>query len=153
MPSRNRMRVRPRSLPEMLLCFDIYTLQQTFGRIYAPLGFTYPQYLVMLVLWDADGLSVSDIGARVELDSGTLTPLIKRLEQAGRVVRQRDTRDERRVLVSLTDAGRALEAAAADIPDCVLAARGMSLEAVNDLRATLLQLRRSLNASVSSSPG
>lgn len=107
------------------LCFDLYSASLAMTKIYKPLlaklGLTYPQYVVMLVLWEADGLMVSEIGDRLFLDSGTLTPLLKRLESSGVLSRQRDAADERRVRVNLTPAGRALKKQAAEIPACVLA--------------------------------
>src|SRR5689334_24429696 len=88
------------------LCFAIYSTAHAFNRVYKPLldrlGLTYPQYLVMLVLWERDGLSVKEIGERLFLDSGTLTPLLKRLEVAHLVKRTRSAEDERQVLVALT---------------------------------------------------
>src|SRR6267143_6393446 len=94
------------------LCFAIYSTAHAFNRVYKPLlkrlGLTYPQYLVMLVLWERDGLPVRDIGERLFLDSGTLTPLLKRLETAGLVRRTRSTDDERQVLIDLTPQGQAL---------------------------------------------
>jgi MarR family transcriptional regulator, organic hydroperoxide resistance regulator len=103
------------------LCFAIYSASHAFTRAYRPhlepLGLTYPQYLVLLVLWDRDGLRVKEIGARLFLDSGTLTPLLKRLEALGYVRRLRDPRDERQVAITLTPSGRALKAKAASIPD------------------------------------
>ena len=91
------------------LCFAVYAAAHAFNRFYkpllVPLGLTYPQYLVLLVLWEADGQTVSGIGERLMLDSGTLTPLLKRLEAAGFVTRARSAHDERQVLVRLTDAG------------------------------------------------
>jgi len=85
-----------------------------------PLGLTYPQYLVMLVLWESDGVMVSEIGERLFLDSGTLTPLLKRLEAADLLTRVRDTQDERRVCIKLTAAGRELKKQAAGIPACIM---------------------------------
>src|SRR5580658_8232795 len=94
------------------LCFAIYSTAHAFNRVYKPLldrlGLTYPQYLVMLVLWERDGLPVRDIGERLFLDSGTLTPLLKRLEAAELVKRNRSTEDERQVLIALTPRGQAL---------------------------------------------
>lgn len=102
------------------LCFPIYAAANAIQKAYRPhlqpLGLTYPQYLVMLVLWETDGVSVGDIGRRLHLDSGTLTPLLKRLEAAGLVARRRSDDDERVVLISLTAAGRALQAQAEPIP-------------------------------------
>ena len=103
------------------LCFALYSSSLAMTKLYkpmlAPLGLTYPQYLVMLVLWEADGLSVSALGQRLSLDSGTLTPLLKRLEALGHVERRRATDDERRVDLFLTPAGRKLRAQALDIPE------------------------------------
>ncbi len=105
------------------LCFLVYRLHRGITDLYRPvlaeLGLTYPQYLVMLVLWEADGVPVSGIGDRLALDSGTLSPLIKRLEAAGLVERHRDAADERVVLVSLTAAGRALRRRARAVPMAV----------------------------------
>jgi len=96
------------------LCFALYAASNAMTRLYRdrlePLGLTYPQYLVMLVLWEQDGLTVKAIGERLHLDSGTLTPMLKRMEQAGLVERRRDATDERQVAVSLTVDGRALKA-------------------------------------------
>ena len=110
--------------PELLLdnqlCFLAYRLHRGITDLYRPilgdLGLTYPQYLVMLVLWESHPMSVSGLGERLHLDSGTLSPLLKRLEAAGLVVRARSTEDERSVLVSLTPAGRALRRRAVDVP-------------------------------------
>lgn len=108
------------------LCFAVYSASLAMTRLYKPaldkLGLTYPQYLVLLVLWERDGLSVSDLGERLALDSGTLTPLLKRLEANGLVSRIRDLADERRVHISLTAAGRRLKSRAAQVPACLLAA-------------------------------
>src|SRR6204780_2021823 len=93
------------------ICFAIYSTAHAFNRVYKPLldrlGLTYPQYLVMLVLWERDGVPVKEIGERLFLDSGTLTPLLKRLEQAGLIKRTRSTEDERQVLIALTAKGEA----------------------------------------------
>lgn len=107
------------------LCFALYAASNAMTRLYRdrlePLGLTYPQYLVMLVLWEQDGLtvksplSVKGLGERLHLDSGTLTPMLKRMEQAGLLNRQRAAGDERQVVVSLTDDGRALKTAVADM--------------------------------------
>jgi len=127
------------------LCFALYSSSLAMTKLYKPLleplGLTYPQYLVMLVLWEADGVAVSDLGARLTLDSGTLTPLLKRLEAAGLVQRQRDRADERRVLVSLTAAGRALKARAALVPSQVFCAANCSLDELASLTRRLKGLR------------
>lgn len=108
------------------LCFAIYSASHAFTRAYRvllePLGLTYPQYLVLLVLWERDGMRVKEIGTQLFLDSGTLTPLLKRLEGLGYVRRLRDAGDERQVTIMLTPAGQALEGKAASIPhnlDCM----------------------------------
>jgi DNA-binding MarR family transcriptional regulator len=121
------------------LCFALYSASHAMTRLYKPLldelGLTYPQYLAMLALWESDGLSVSELGRRLHLDSGTLTPLLKRLEAAGLVARIRAVEDERRVHISLTAAGRGLRARAENIPGCVLEAAQCSI-------ADLVQLTR-----------
>ena len=110
---------------ENQLCFSLYSASLAMTKLYKPmlakLGLTYPQYLVMLVLWEDDGLMVSKIGERLYLDSGTLTPLLKRLEAGGFISRLRDAKDERRVSVKLTATGLALKADAASIPACIAA--------------------------------
>src|SRR6478672_7055037 len=114
------------------LCFALYSASLAMTKLYKPLldelGLTYPQYLVMLVLWERDGLMVSELGERLSLDSGTLTPLLKRLEANGLVARIRDVADERRVHVSLSAAGRRLKARAAAVPACLMAASQCSVE-------------------------
>src|SRR5665647_76946 len=108
------------------LCFALYSASLAMTKLYQPLladlGLTYPQYLAMLVLWERDGLMVSELGERLFLDSGTLTPLLKRLEAAGLIARTRDVEDERRVHITLTAAGRKLKARAAKIPACIVEA-------------------------------
>ncbi|MBX3609339.1 MAG: MarR family transcriptional regulator [Hydrogenophaga sp.] len=108
------------------LCFALYSASLAMTKLYKPwleeLGLTYPQYIAMLALWEEDGMTVSTLGERLHLDSGTLTPLLKRLEAADYVVRLRDVDDERRVRIRLTTAGRRLRTRAARIPACVLEA-------------------------------
>lgn len=127
------------------LCFALYSSSLAMTKLYKPLldplNLTYPQYLAMLVLWERDGLTVSDLGQRLQLDSGTLTPLLKRLEGNGYVQRLRDHADERRVLVQLTAAGRALKARAAKVPPQVACAAGCSLDELAALTQRLKQLR------------
>jgi MarR family transcriptional regulator, organic hydroperoxide resistance regulator len=134
------------------LCFSLYAASLAMTKLYKPLldplGLTYPQYLVMLVLWQADGLTVSQIGERLALDSGTLTPLLKRLESAGLVQRLRDTIDERRVLLQLTATGRALKAQALRVPQSIAAASGCELGELSALTARLQTLRQQLTASL-----
>lgn len=132
------------------LCFALYSASHAMSRAYKPhldaLGLTYPQYVAMLVLWERDGLTVSEIGQRLFLDSGTLTPLLKRLEGAGYISRLRDAGDERRVLIQLTAAGRKLKARAAPIPGCMLEAAQCSLNELTALTRQVQQLRDRLQA-------
>lgn len=130
------------------LCFALYAASRAMVRAYAPLleplGLTYPQYLVLMVLWERDGLAVNELGERLFLDSGTLTPLLKRMEAAGWVARARDAADERRVLVSLTPEGRALRRRAQAVPKALAAATGCSAEELISLTERLQQLRTQL---------
>lgn len=132
------------------LCFALYSTAHAFNRAYkpllAPLDLTYPQYLVMLVLWEKDDLTVKEIGARLQLDSGTLTPLLKRLEAAGMVERVRDTVDERQVRIRLTDSGRALRKKAEGIPKKLTQAIGRPIPDIVALREQLGQLRSRMDA-------
>jgi DNA-binding MarR family transcriptional regulator len=137
------------------LCFAVYAAAHAFNATYKPLleplGLTYPQYLVMLVLWQEDGVTVSAIGARLGLDSGTLTPLLKRLEAAGLLNRLRDAADERQVRITLTAAGRALKPKAKGIPQELLCASGLSLGDIVALRAKLESLAENLRAAAAES--
>jgi len=130
------------------LCFALYSTSLAMTKLYKPLldemGLTYPQYLAMLALWQQDGLMVSELGERLYLDSGTLTPLLKRLESAGLVARIRAVDDERRVHISLTAAGRRLKTKAAKIPGCVLTATQCSLPEVISLTQQVQALRQRL---------
>lgn len=132
------------------LCFALYAASLAMTRLYKPLleplGLTYPQYLVMLVLWEGDGITVSQLGERLALDSGTLTPLLKRLEAAGLVQRLRDAADERRVLLQLTAAGRGLKTRAAAIPVAIAGASGCTLDELTALTARLKSLRADILA-------
>lgn len=124
------------------LCFALYDASRAVIRSYGPLladlGLTYPQYLTMLVLWEADGpVSVGELGRRLHLDSGTLTPLLKRLEQIGYVVRRRDAADERRVLIELTPEGAARRADAACVPEQLFPRYGLALDEARDLKERL----------------
>jgi DNA-binding MarR family transcriptional regulator len=131
------------------LCFATYTVSQAFTRVYKPqldqLGLTYPQYLAMLVLWEQDGLTVKQVGERLDLDSGTLTPLLKRLEAAQLVRRTRDLQDERQVRITLTPMGRDLKARAAEARRAVGCATGRTQEEIQVLRDELMRLREALN--------
>lgn len=132
------------------LCFALYSTSLAMTKLYKPLldelGLTYPQYLAMLVLWEKDGLTVSELGERLFLDSGTLTPLLKRLESSGLVARLRDVQDERRVHISLTAAGRKLKSRAARIPGCILSASQCSIPELVSLTQQVQALRQRLVA-------
>lgn len=127
------------------VCFALYSASLAMTKLYKPLlesiGLTYPQYLVMLSLWERDGITVSELGERLFLDSGTLTPLLKRLEASGLVTRLRDAQDERRVRTTLTPAGRALRDRAEAIPACVLESSQCTLPELTALTRQLQQLR------------
>lgn len=130
------------------LCFALYSANLAMHKIYrkvlADLALTYPQYLVMLVLWERDGLAVSELGARLYLDSATLTPLLKRLQASGLVTRTRGATDERQVLISLTPAGRALQDRARSVPQGAFCATGCSPEQLQTLKRELEALRANL---------
>jgi len=132
------------------LCFALYSASLAMTKLYKPLldelGLTYPQYLAMLALWEHDGLMVSELGERLRLDSGTLTPLLKRLEAAGLVARTRDAQDERRVHISLTASGRRLKARARKVPGLMLGATQCSLPELVRLTRELRGLRERLAA-------
>ena len=131
------------------VCFALYSASLAMTKLYKPLldaiGLTYPQYLVMLVLWEGDGLTVSELGERLFLDSGTLTPLLKRLETSGHIARLRDVQDERRVRITLTAEGCALRDRAEIIPQCVLQSSQCALPELAALTGQLKSLRDKLN--------
>jgi MarR family transcriptional regulator, organic hydroperoxide resistance regulator len=130
------------------LCFLLYAatraVTQAYVPLLAPLGLTYPQYLVMLVLWEQDGVPLGHIGDRLHLDSGTLTPLIKRMEAAGLVVRERSHEDERILIVSLSEAGRRLRARATGVPVQLFCQTGLSSTAADRLATDLRRVLESL---------
>ena len=132
------------------LCFAIYSTAHAFNRVYKPLldrlRLTYPQYLVMLVLWERDGVPLKDIGERLFLDSGTLTPLLKRLEAVQLVRRTRSTADERQVLIALTPQGLALKEKARAVPQSILAATACSVGELLSLKNEIVALRDRLSA-------
>ena len=134
---------------DQMLCFAVYSAGHAFTRFYKPrldaLDLTYPQYLVFLVLWERDGITVKALGERLFLDSGTITPLIKRLEARGLVSRHRDEEDERQVRIRLTAEGRALKGKAQAIPLAVMEGAGQSFEATEALRRELVALRARLD--------
>jgi len=135
------------------LCFAFYSVSHAFSRAYRqfldPLGLTYPQYVVLLVLWEQDDLTVKEIGDRLFLDSGTLTPLLKRLEAAGHIRRTRDKKDERQVRISLTASGRALREKAEEIPKQVGCVLGLSFDEVRAFTEQVAKLRGRLHDSAS----
>ena len=126
------------------LCFPLYAAARHVTGLYTPwlkpLGLTYTQYIVLLVLWEQDGVSVTEIGERLMLDNGTLSPLLKKMEQAGYVARRRSRRDDRVVEITLTDAGRALQEQAKDIPARVACCVTLSPEKAQQLYALLYEL-------------
>jgi len=134
---------------DQFLCFALYSASLAMTRLYQsrlkPLGLTYPQYLVLLALWETDNVTVSELGARVHLDSGTLSQLLKRLEQAGLIGRRRDVgHDERRVLITLTLAGTALKTEAAGVPADMISVMDTPLEELSDLTSRVATLRQKL---------
>ena len=130
------------------LCFAVYAAAHAFGRAYRSMlnhhDLTYPQYLVLLVLWEEEGLTVKDIGTKLFLDSGTLTPLLKRLEAAGQVRRVRDRADERQVSIFLTDKGRSLKGKMECLPNDDGGMTGFDLDARRTLLETLAGMRDEL---------
>ena len=137
------------TLPDMI-CFALYSSNHAMQRVYAPLlaemGLTYPQYLVLVTLWQTDDQTVGALGRALQLESNTLTPLLKRMEAQGLLVRSRDSVDERQVRVALTDAGQALQGKAGEMTRCIFESCGMEAEqlfalrdAINDLRDRLQQ--------------
>ena len=134
------------------LCFAVYSAAHAFGRAYRALlaahDLTYPQYLVLLVLWEQEGLTVKEIGTKLFLDSGTLTPLLKRLEASGHVRRARDRADERQVSIFLTPKGRELEGQMDCVPGLAGALTGMSEDGRRALLDSLVMLRGALHDNV-----
>ncbi|MDH2068854.1 MarR family transcriptional regulator [Pantoea sp. GD03673] len=138
-------------LVDQQLCFALYSANLAMNKVYrqllSQLDITYPQYLVMLVLWQKDDVTVSEIGEQLFLDSATLTPLLKRLESAGLINRQRTRQDERQVAVTLTEAGRALHEKAKSIPEAIKCAAACDDDALLALKLQLDGLRDNLNQS------
>jgi DNA-binding MarR family transcriptional regulator len=137
-------------LLEKQLCFRIYTLNKLMGRLYAPvlkeLSLTYSQYLAMLVLWQhPDGISVKSLGQQLDLDSGTLSPLLKRMEKEQLLSRQRTEKDERVVIIKLSTKGKELQAAAKDIPESMFSLTGFTPEKLVQLTTSLDELIDNLN--------
>lgn len=136
------------------LCFSLYGASMAVGRTYKPildqLGLTYPQYLVLSVLWEKDGMAVGAIADRLDLEPSTVTPLVKRLEAAGFVTRRRNPADERQVTVSLTDRGRAMRAESTCLADALVAGSGLTLERLAALNREVRALREALAEKVES---
>jgi MarR family transcriptional regulator, organic hydroperoxide resistance regulator len=134
---------------DTFLCFALYTANHAMNRVYKTLleelQITYPQFLVLVTLWERDGQTVGGIGERLFLESSTLTPLLKRLEAAGYISRARSLQDERQVLIHLTEQGRALKTKAEAIPSNIVAATGCSSDEVQRLRGEISDLRDGLN--------
>lgn len=130
------------------LCFALYSANLAMNKVYrkqlAELSLTYPQYLVMLVLWERDGLTVSELGEKLYLDSATLTPLLKRLQQSGLVSRTRSTEDERQVLIGLTEEGKSIQQKARAIPEGVICATQCDPALLNAVKQQLEMLRARL---------
>ncbi len=133
------------------LCYALYAAAHRMTKSYRPMlermGLTYPQYLVLLVLWESDGITVSEIGRRLRLDSGTLTPVLKRLEASGFLSRSRRQSDEREVEISLTEEGRALRAQAVAVRQSVMCQLNMSEPEIQAMRADLNALIENLSTS------
>ena len=140
-----------------MVCFALYNASSTMTGLYRPLleplGLTYPQYLVMVTLWDGAPRTVGDLGAALGLDSGTLTPLLKRLQGAGLVTRERDINDERRVLVGLTPDGQDLRQAASGVGEALACSLGLEFEDLKTLNGLLRRFTAGVNPSGQSSPG
>jgi DNA-binding MarR family transcriptional regulator len=134
------------------LCFAVYSAGHAFNRVYKQLlerlGLTYPQYLAMLVLWEQDNVPVKEIGERLFLDSGTLTPLLKRLEAAGLIKRTRSTEDERQMLIALTPQGQVLREKAKAVPMGILSASACTVGEMAAMKNDLVALRDRLNAAL-----
>lgn len=134
------------------VCFALYSASKAATAVYRPvlegLGLTYPQYLVMLVLWEEEPRSVRELGAELGLDSGTLSPLLKRLESLGFVERRRSAEDERRVEVHLTEAGNALSEQAKAVPQRLADAAGLSAHELAQLHDTLERLTAALHSAI-----
>jgi MarR family transcriptional regulator, organic hydroperoxide resistance regulator len=150
---KDRRRERSMSVPldlEIFLCFAVYSASHAFNRVYKPLleqlGLTYPQYIVMVLLWEHDGQTVGELGQTLFLESNTLTPLLKRLETLGLIKRTRDPADERQVRVHLTQAGRKLRQRALHIPRCILDATGLEHKEAEHLLEKIGALRKALES-------
>ncbi len=132
------------------LCFAIYACAREFTKLYHPLlkelGLTYTQYITLLVLWEEDRMTVKQLGNRLYLDSGTLTPLLKKLEVMGLVTRERDKQDERSVIIALTEKGSLLKDKALDIPERLFCQAGVSPEEAEGLRMQITEMLKKVQA-------
>ncbi len=140
---------KPKSIPlDSHLCFALYSAVIAVNRVYRPLldahGLTYPQYLVLCTLWEQDGRTISAIGARLSLEPSTITPLIKRLEHAGLVRRQRNPKDERQVFVRLTAKGTALQPEMSCLTQTLLERSGLTVNQILSLNEEVKSLRQAL---------
>lgn len=138
------------------ICFAVYSANLAFSRVYKPyldeLGLTYPQYLALVSLWAQDDQTVGELGEKLFLESNTLTPLLKRLEAIGHIARNRDPADERQVRVRLTAKGKALRDRASCVPEGILEASGMTLDALRALSDDITRLRERLLAADAKKP-
>jgi DNA-binding MarR family transcriptional regulator len=136
---------------DTFICFAVYTASHAFNRVYKPLldelGLTYPQYLAMVCLWEEDSQTVGGLGEKLFLESSTLTPLLKRLETAGYIRRERSRQDERVVMLRLTEEGKRLKERAETVPGCIIDASGRDADQLARLQAEIIALREALNKS------
>lgn len=142
--------------PDRMLCFALYSAAHAMQAVYAPLleplGITYPQYLILATLWQQDDRTVGDLGRALQLETNTLTPMLKRMETAGLVGRRRDGVDERRVRITLTQAGRALQPQTQHLPGCILDRSGLTLDELADLQGRIIRLRDHLRRPAAPAP-
>jgi len=140
----------PEQLLENQLCFAVYAAAHSFAQAYRPFldpaGLTYPQYLILLELWERDGQTVGELGEPLFLDSGTLTPMLRRMEAAGWIRRRRDAADARAVRVSLTAKGQGFRRKARDIPAAMMCASQLDLAGLNALRNKLKRVAQALRS-------
>ncbi|MFI2812199.1 MULTISPECIES: MarR family winged helix-turn-helix transcriptional regulator [Microbulbifer] len=131
------------------LCFSLYSTSLAMGKLYKPildeLGLTYPQYLMMMVLWERDGITATELSARLMQDKGALSPVIRRLETQGLIDRRRDPEDDRRVLILLSAAGRKLQRQARDVPERIFCISGLDEKTARKLKQQLDSLRDTIN--------
>lgn len=138
---------------QQMLCFSLYAASRATTKAYAallePHGLTYPQYLVLVLLWSDDRRSVRELGDALDLDSGTLSPLLRRMTRDGLLTRERDSTDERVVTIALTERGRALRSELGHVPACVVEGMGVTLESARSLNASLHDLADGMRATAS----